>query len=129
MGTSSNAKRVQKRYSQAFKREVVGQIESGAMSVAQARRRYGLGRGSTVYDWLRRYGKYNHEVAVMRIEKPGEVDRIKELEKRKQELETALADAHLEILKLRSTVKAAKDEYGIDLAKKNSGTNRSSRRS
>jgi hypothetical protein len=76
-----------------------------------------------VYDWLKKYGRNYREVQVMRIEKPGEVDRLKRLEREKQELETALAQAHLKILALESTLSVAEDEYGIDF-KKNFGTNR-----
>ena len=51
----------------------------------------------------------------------GEADRIKELEREKQKLEAALAQAHLKIITLESTIESAEEIYKIDLKKK-SGT-------
>lgn len=113
MKASFKEGRVSKRYSEAFKREVVRQIESGELSAGQAKRRYELTGGSTVYKWLERYGSYTHKQRVMRIEKPGEVDRVKQLEKEKQELQAALATAHLKILALESTIEVTEETYGI----------------
>ena len=114
---------VLKRYSEAFKREVVRQIEAGELTAGQASRRYGLGEGETIYRWLRTYGIHDHRVRVMRIEKPGEVDRVRQLEKEKRELESALAQAQLKILVLESTIEAASERFGMDV-KKNFGTKR-----
>jgi hypothetical protein len=48
----------------------------------------------------------------MRIEMPDERDRIKELEREKRALESALAKAHMKILFLESTVEALEEESG-----------------
>ena len=51
----------------------------------------------------------------------GEKDKIKELEKQKQQLESALAQAHLKIITLESTLECVEEHYNIDV-KKNFGT-------
>jgi predicted RNase H-like nuclease (RuvC/YqgF family) len=57
---------------------------------------------------------------VVRIEMKGERDRIKELEKEKRELETALARSQLKILTLESLIESVEEHYKID-TKKNIG--------
>lgn len=45
-----------KRYSEAFKRQSVAEIESGKTTVVELRRKYGIGGDLTVIGWLKRYG-------------------------------------------------------------------------
>lgn len=116
---------VLKRYSIAFKLRVVAEIEGGRLTVLQAQRRYGLGAGATVYRWLERYGKHYQKAKVIRVEHPGEVDRVKQLEAEKQELESALSSAHLKILRLESTLEVLEETCETP-AKKNSGKQASS---
>jgi len=48
------------KYSEAFKLQVVSELESGHLRCAyDARMRYGIKGGSTVEKWIRKYGK-NH---------------------------------------------------------------------
>ena len=110
---------VVKRYSTAFKQKVVSEVESGRLTVAQAQRRYGVRGGSTLYKWLERYGNHYKKAKVIRVERPGEVDRLKQLEREKQELEAALSAAYLKILRLESTLEVLEEEGHVPL-KKNS---------
>ncbi len=109
--------RIIKRYSNAFKLQVVRQIEQGQLSIAQARRRYDIGGSSTIPQWLKDLGKNHHTCKIMRIETPDDVDQLKTLQHQRQELESALA--HLKILALESTIAVAEKRFGVDL-KKNS---------
>ena len=108
------------RYSAAFKQKVVTEIEEGVNTVADAERIYGVTR-ATIYVWLRRFGKEHLINRTVRVQMRGEADRIKDLEKEKQKLETALAQAHLKILTLESTIESAEKIYKVDFKKK-SGT-------
>ena len=52
--------KVIKKYSISFRRQVVGDLESGRFnSIESVRRHYGIGGTRTVQNWLRKYGK-NH---------------------------------------------------------------------
>lgn len=108
------------RYSAAFKQKVVTEIEEGVNIVAEAERIYGVTR-ATIYVWLRRFGKEHLINRTVRVQMRGETDRIKKLEKEKQQLEAALAQAHLKILTLESTIESAEQIYKVDFKKK-SGT-------
>ena len=105
------------RYSLSFKQKIISEIESGIYKISEAERVYGVSDFS-IYKWLRQFGKDHLINRTVRVEMRGESDRIKELEKEKQKLETALAQAHLKILVLESTMESAEEKYKIDFKKK-----------
>jgi transposase len=106
------------RYSLAFQQKVVGEIESGELSIGDARRVYDIRGNATIQKWIRKLGKNHLLSKVVRIEMKDEKDRVKELEKRIRQLESALADEHIKNAVLESLVDIARDKYGIDLKKK-----------
>jgi transposase-like protein len=82
------------RYSEAFKQQVIMEIESGRFaSAAEASKAYGIGGRGTVAAWLRAAGRGELLRKVVRVEKPGEPGEIARLKERVRELESALADA------------------------------------
>jgi transposase-like protein len=85
------------RYSEAFKQQVLRELEEGKFdSVQLAARTYGIRGGATLQNWMRRYGREHLLRKVVRVETPKEVSESKELRKRVRELEKALADAHID---------------------------------
>ncbi len=65
--------RVELRYSAAFKRQVVGEVESGRFdSVWAASRHYGIKGTTTVRGWARQMGKGHLLAKVVRVEQVGE---------------------------------------------------------
>ena len=106
------------RYSLAFQQKVVNEIESGELSIEDARRLYDIRGHTTIQKWIRKFGKNHLLSKVVRIETKDEKDRVKELEKRIRRLESALADEHIKNAVLESLVEIARDKYGIDLKKK-----------
>jgi transposase-like protein len=124
-------KRVRKRYSTAFKRKVVREVETGTLSVSQAQKIYDIGGGSTIYNWLDEFGK--SESKTVYVQTNDETDPMstleeenKRLREEKQALESALAQAHLKQLALESTIEVASEHFGTDV-KKNFGTEASKR--
>ncbi len=65
------------RYSSAFKQKVISEIESGQITVAEARRIYDITGGNTINDWLRKFGKNHLLNKVVRVEMRNENDKIK----------------------------------------------------
>ena len=107
------------RYSMAFKQKVISEIESGKYSLLQASKIYKVSDVS-LYNWLRAFGK-NHLIGkTVRIEMKDETDRLKQLQKEKEALESALAQAHLKIITLESLLEVAEEHQQKDL-KKNIG--------
>ena len=85
------------RYSEAFKLNVVDELERGRFaSPFEASRAYGIGGANTVCRWLKQYGREELLKKVIRVEKRGEPGEIKRLKDRVRRLETSLADAHMD---------------------------------
>ena len=84
-------------YSDAFKRNVVEQVERGKYpSLNEARRKNGIKGKETLVHWVRKYGREGILPKRVRVEAVNEIDELKELRKRNRELEAALADAHMD---------------------------------
>jgi transposase len=108
------------RFTEAFKRHMVREVESGRISQSEASRRYGILGHSTILKWCRKYGKLpshrgmrkgsmkmdEKEIELLRLE-----NEIKEL---KQELE----HARFKNVVLETLVDVAERELGIPIRKK-----------
>jgi transposase-like protein len=102
------------RYSEAFKLQVVQELESGKLGgVEEARERYGIGGSETIQRWLRKYGKNHLLGKVVRVEKPGERDQLRVLKRENDELKRALADAHMKSVLYESWFEVACEELGV----------------
>ena len=101
------------RYSEAFKLQVIEQIEEGSYTHTQAARIYGCSQ-STIHGWLKKYGKNHLLNKVVRIQTMDETDRIKQLESQITELKENLADAYVDQKLSESYLKLACQQLGID---------------
>lgn len=114
------------RYSEAFKRQVVDEIERGKYaSPFKARRAYKIPGSGTVERWVRKYGREYLLPKIMRVESLKERDEIKESRKRIKDLEAALADAHIDCCLGNAFLEIACERIGTsmeDFKKKNALT-------
>ena len=114
------------RYSEAFKRQVVSEIEAGKLAtIGEANRVYGIGGASTVSQWIRKYGREGTLPKRVKIETLKERDELKDARKRIRQLEAALADAHIDCSLGDSYLKIACERLGTevsDFKKKNAIT-------
>jgi len=117
--------RVWYRYSEAFKQEVIGALESGRFASAErVRAHYGIKGSATIGHWLRRLGRRELQVKVVRVEKPGEADRMRELQQRVAQLERALGQTQAAKLLEEEFLKRACELLGQeveDFKKKSAG--------
>jgi len=100
------------RYSEAFKVSVVRELEREGEGFEAVRRKYGIAGKSTVQKWVRKYGNGTRG-KVIRVEKPEEINELKRLRERVRRLESALADASLDLKIERAYVQIACEEAGI----------------
>ena len=109
-------KRVYKRYSEAFKRQVVSEYEVGH-SVNSLRKKYGITGCTTIEGWIRKYAHagFRHELVV--IQRADEREREKAMEKRLGDLEAAVAQLTLEKIVLESSLAEAEKLLGMDIKK------------
>lgn len=116
----TNSNNYSRRYSISFKQQVVRELEESGASKEWIRKKYGIKGGSTLQDWIRKFGK-NHLInQIIRIETMEEKDRIKQLEQEIKKLKMALADSLLAQRSLEVVIDEANKEYKTDL-KKNFG--------
>jgi transposase-like protein len=114
------------RYSEAFKMQVLRELEEGRFATrSAAAQAYGIRGWGTIGCWAQKYGKGHFMGKVIRVETAKEINEVKELRKRVRELEKALADAHLEHRFDEEYLKIACRTAGIadveDFKKKNAG--------
>jgi len=100
------------RYSEAFKMEVVRELESQDLPFATVQRKYGIRGCETVQKWVRKYGNGSRG-KVIRVQKPEEIDELRQLKTRVRQLETALADANIEAALERAYTRIACQRAGI----------------
>src|SRR5205085_10038910 len=100
------------RYSEAFKIQIVRELETGSINMDQIRRKYAIGGCASIRGWAKKYG--NGSVGrVIRVEKPEEIDERRELKRRVQALEKALADASIDLAIERAYTQIACERAGI----------------
>jgi len=81
-----------KRYSEAFKKQVVEEFEKGLLNKDQLQIKYGIAGKSRVLEWCRKYGKFAYNIPTQngRPMKDPQKQRIKELEKKLKAAELKL---------------------------------------
>lgn len=114
----SNQKPVYKRYSEAFKRQVVAEYEAGA-SANSLSKTYGIGRVDTITRWVKQYGSAGLRHQVMHIQTPEEANRVQQLEQRCAMLERVIAELTVRTLVLEGQLQVYQETYGSDVLKKN----------
>lgn len=103
------------RYSEAFKRQVVGELAQGRHGSPEgASRAYGINGATTVSTWVRKYGREDLLAKRVRIETLKERDELKEARKRIRALEAAVADAHMDYCLEKGFLRVACERMGVD---------------
>ena len=102
------------RYSEAFKMAVVRELEQEDLPCEHVRRKYGILGCETVQSWVRKYGNGSRGIRI-RVERPEEINELKRLKERVRRLESALADANIDIALERAFTELACERAGIEV--------------
>jgi len=105
-----------KRYSEAFRIQVVREYEESGSSIYELHKRYNIGK-TTIQKWITRYSKEGVRHRLMIIQSAEEQNHIKELEERIQQQEKLISRLALDKLMLESTLEVMERDYGIDVKK------------
>ena len=92
--------------------EIVRELEEKDWSFAQVQRKYGIKGCDTVQRWTQQYGNGTRG-KVVRVEKPEEINELKRLRERVRRLESALADANVDLALERAYTRLACARAGI----------------
>lgn len=105
-----------KRYSLAFKQQVVREYEAGA-STYSLLQKYGIGDQKTVKRWVERYSRAGYRTELVVIQSPEDQWEVQAMKTRIRELEQALAESVLESRMLTATLEVASHALAMDLKK------------
>ena len=106
------------RYSMGFKQQVIEQLEAGRFScIDEAKEHFGIRGDYTVQRWLQKYGRNHLCAKVVRVEKPDEKNRIRELKKQVRQLKEALGQTQAEKIIGEEFLKIACEQLGQDVEK------------
>lgn len=108
-----------RRYSQAFKQQVVREYEAGE-SIYRLRQKYGIGAHKTIQEWIAKFSRQGYRSEMIVIQTADDQLAVKAMKRRIAELEAALAESVLENRMLKTTLEVASEALEIDL-KKNFG--------
>ena len=107
-------RKVEIRYSMAFKQQVVSDLEGGRFgTILEASEHYGIGGSTTVRKWLKRFGKNHLIPKVVRVEKPDEADQIRQLKKQVRQLQEALGKTQMEKVLNEAFLEIACEQLGV----------------
>lgn len=102
-------------YGEAFKRQVVAEIEEGKFtSPWAASQAYGIRGAQTVSRWARQYGRLELTAKRVTVTTVDDEDEKKALQKRVRELEKAVADSYMKSVLSESYFEIACKRMGID---------------
>jgi transposase-like protein len=92
-------------------------LESGRFaSAAQVQAHFGIKSSATIGNWLRQLKRPDLQVKVVRVEKPGEAEQIRELKKQVAQLQRALGQTQAENLLHAELLRTACERLGQDVA-------------
>ena len=104
-------------FSPTLRKEIVGLIESGKISIAVASREYKVSHTS-IYKWIHRYSTYNKKGVVLVVDQQSQHSKVKHMEDRIAELERAVGHKQMQIDFYEKFIEFASKEVGEDLKKK-----------
>lgn len=124
---SKYVKRSQKDYPYSFKIQVIQEVESGSITVGDARRKYGIQGHGTVLVWLRKFGSFDWQNQTT-LEKPKSPQqklleleqKVLLLEKQKARLQKQVEQADKKVIIFDIMIDIAEKEFNIPIRKKSS---------
>lgn len=90
----------------------VRELEEQDLPFEEIRRKYGIKGTVTVQNWVRKYGNGSRG-KMIRVEKPEEINELKRLKERVRRLESALADANIDLALERAFTELACERAGL----------------
>jgi transposase len=107
-------------FSEDLKKQIVGQIEQGAIRIRQVSREYQVSP-SAVYNWITQYSKILKKGETLVVQKDSEEQKNIELRKRIAELERIVGQKQMEVDFLNKLIELGSQEVKLDIKKKFGG--------
>ena len=118
-------RRTQKDYSEAFKLQVVHEVENGEIGITAARKKYGIQGHATIRTWIEKYGNFDKRYQIKSsMKKSIEQElmelrqQVKLLEKKNKLLSKELDQTDKKALFFDMMIDIAEKEFNIPIRKK-----------
>jgi transposase-like protein len=108
--------RINPKYSERFKRQVLEDIQSGKISIEGARRKYGIGGSMTIPRWREKIVNYGEEEKIGMEKLDATI--IKELEAKNALLKKQLMEKETELLIYKTLVEISEEMKNPEIKKK-----------
>ncbi len=118
--TPKNKIKTKRFFSEGFKKALVTEYETSKFTVLELARLHSISE-AVIYRWIYRYSRYQSKNIKIVEMADSSSQKLKNLQKRIEELERSLGQKQLNIEFLEKMIELAKDHYNIDI-KKNFGT-------
>ena len=92
----------------------VRELEEQDLPFEAIRRKYGIKGSVSVQKWVRKYGNGSRG-KMIRVERPEEINELKRLKDRVRRLESALADANIDLALERAFTELACERAGLEV--------------
>lgn len=103
-------------FSEEFKLARVKEYESGEFTVLELSKLYSI-REPVIYRWIYKFSKFNKKQVVVVESKNSSTKKLKDYEKRIQELERIVGQKQIKLDYLEKLIEIAGDDLGFDLKK------------
>ena len=100
-------------YSESFKLKVLSDLEKGELSKNEIVEKYGISFQS-LYNWIKKYSRFDLMNKSVRIETMNEKDQIKSLKEEIKQLKEALADKDVNLHISETYLKHFSEKFGYE---------------
>ncbi len=109
--------RLQRYFSEEFKKKKVREIELNTVTVSQVTREYGVSK-TAVYKWIYKYSAMRKKGIKQVVEAKSDTVKITRLREEVRDMERLIGQKQIRIDFLEKMIELAEQEYGIDIKKK-----------
>lgn len=121
---AAQKERIQRYFSDDFKKKVVRDIERNLVTVTQVAREYQVSK-TAVYKWIFKYSAMRKKAIRQVVEAKSDTVKIARLREEVRDMERLVGQKQIRIDFLEKMIELAELEYGIDIKKKFSSTSSS----
>jgi len=112
--------RINRKFSEDFKKKIVGDIESNLVSVSEVGREYHLTR-TAVYKWIYKYSAMRKKGLKQVVEADSDTRKLLRMKEEIKELQRIIGEKQIMIEFKDKMIELAEEEYKLDIKKKFSG--------
>jgi transposase-like protein len=112
--------RINRKFSEDFKRKKVSELERNLITVSELCREYQL-RGTSVYKWIYKYSTMKKKGLKQVVEAKSDSRKLLQMKEEIKELQRIIGEKQILIDFKDKMIELAEGEYGLDIKKKFSG--------